>query len=142
MRLETEALIDQLDQLSLALNQHEFTVEDLDRLGHRLLSGTGGQSDPGDWDQAAQLYLALSSLQVGQKQATGMREDRHRLLDRALERSLPRMRAALRFPDGHDSAAQFRGRSAPVNQSPQALQRFAEATSWIRSVLKDLGEDR
>lgn len=142
MRLETEALIDQLDQLSLALNQHEFTVEDLDRLGHRLLSGTGGQSGPGDWDQAAQLYLALSSLQVGQKQATGMRDDRRRLLDRALERALPRMRAALSFPDGHDSAAQFRGGSAPVNQSPQALQRFDEATSWIRSVLKDHGEDR
>ena len=139
MRAETAVLVRLLDSWSSALNQHDFTVGDLDRLGRRLVLSSREQPRPGNWDQAAQLYLALSSLQVGQKQATGLGDDRRRSIDRALGQALPRMRAILRFPDGHDSAAQLRGGTAQTDQPPLALQQFDLATQLIRSALKDNG---
>ena len=137
MRLEATALARRLETWSDALNRHSFTIDDLDAVGRQLVSGSPDQKGPGDWDQAAQLYLALSSLQVSQKQATGLVDERRRSIDRALERGLPRMRAVLQFPDGHDSAAQLRGGTAESDQPPVALQRFLEATRLIRSALTD-----
>ena len=137
MRLEAAALARQLDRWSQRLNQYDFTVDDLDSVGRQLVSTSGKRPGPGDWDQAAQLYLALSSLQVSQKRATGLDNDRRRSIDRALERGLPRMRAVLRFPDGHDSAVQLRGRTADADQPPVALQQFLEATKPIHEALKD-----
>ena len=134
---QAAALARQLDRWSQRLNQYDFTVDDLDSVGRQLVSTSGKRPGPGDWDQAAQLYLALSSLQVSQKRATGLDNDRRRSIDRALERGLPRMRAVLRFPDGHDSAVQLRGRTADADQPPVALQQFLEATKPIREALKD-----
>ncbi len=137
MRLEAGALARQLDRWSVALNRHRFTVDDLDSVGRQLVSSSPGQPGPTDWDQAAQLYLALSSLRVSQQQATGLSDDHRRSIDRALEQGLPKMRAVLRFPDGHDSAAQLRGPGAGPEQSPVALEQFLEATKRIRSALND-----
>ncbi len=137
MKTETAALAVQLDKWSKALNQHTFTVKDLDRLARRLVTESRNRRGPIDWDQAAQLYLALASLQVGQKEATGLIGKRRQAVDSALSDALPRMRDALQFPDGHDSAAQLRGPTADVDAPPVALDHFDRAIRVIRSALND-----
>ena len=137
MKTETAALAVQLDKWSKALNQHTFTVKDLDRLARRLVTESRNRRGPIDWDQAAQLYLALASLQVGQKEATGLIGKRRQAVDSALSDALPRMRDALQFPDGHDSAAQLRGPTADVDAPPVALEHFDRAIRVIRSALND-----
>ena len=137
MKTETAALAAQLDKWSVALNQHTFTVKDLDRLAQRLVAKTRSHRVPVDWDQAAQLYLALSSFQVSQKEATGLTGERRRGVDRVLSENLSRMRDVLRFPKGHDSAAQLRGPTANVDAPPVAAERFEMAIRVIRTALDD-----
>ena len=137
MKTETAVLAAQLDKWSVALNQHTFTVKDLDRLAQRLVAKTRSNRVPVDWAQAAQLYLALSSFQVSQKEATGLTGERRRGVDRVLSENLSRMRDVLRFPKGHDSAAQLRGPTANVDAPPVAAERFEMAIRVIRTALDD-----
>ena len=137
MKTETAALAAQLDKWSVALNQRTFNVKDLDGLARRLVAESESHRGPVDWDQAAQLYLALSSFQVSQKEATGLTGERRQAVDRALSDALPRMRDVLRFPNGHDSAAQLRGPTADVDAPPVALEHFDRAIRVIRSALND-----
>ncbi|HAB11665.1 MAG TPA: hypothetical protein DCE47_08250, partial [Planctomycetaceae bacterium] len=136
MKIETAAMAAQLDKWSVALNRHTFSVKDLDGLARRLVAKSEIHRGPVDWDQAAQLYLALSSFQVSQKEATGLTGERRRAVDRVLRDALPRMRDVLRFPNGHDSAAQLRGPIADVDAPPVALEQFDRAMRMIRSALK------
>ena len=110
---------------------------DLDGLARRLVAESESHRGPVDWDQAAQLYLALSSFQVSQKEATGLTGERRQAVDRALSGALSRMRDVLRFPNGHDSAAQLRGPTADVDDPPVALEQFDRAIRVIRSALND-----
>ncbi len=137
MKTETAALAAQLDKWSVALNQRTFNVKDLDGLARRLVAESESHRGPVDWDQAAQLYLALSSFQVSQKEATGLTGERRQAVDRALSGALSRMRDVLRFPNGHDSAAQLRGPGADVDTPPVALEQFDRAIRVIRSALND-----
>ncbi|MFP6769967.1 MAG: multiheme c-type cytochrome, partial [Planctomycetaceae bacterium] len=138
LQQQTIILVRQLEEWSNRLAGHRFSVKDLDALARRLVAVSKKPFGLTDWDQAAQLYLALSSIQVAQREATNLDDGRRRAVDRALRDALPVMRTVLQFPDGHDSAGQFRG---PVRDGglPGGLKRFQTETKKIRATLVDNG---
>ena len=131
-------LIRHLDEWSDRLSAYRFSVSDLDALSRRLVAESRLTPRPTDWDHAAQLYLALSAFHVAHREATDLDDVRRGEVDRVLREALPVMRAALRFPDGHDSAGQLGG-PVPGGGRPDALQQFETATKKLRMALMNSG---
>jgi len=130
----TGKLAASLEAWSASLNSVELTLDDLESVTRQLASATLKDS-PRDWDQAAQLYLALSSLQVARQKATGLTSERDRQIDQALQEALPKMRGTLRFPVGLDSAGQLRNPVAKPAGIPAALRQFDAAARAVHTAV-------